>query len=72
MEQFQIRQDKKGDLTILIKPVNPNEKLSTFSYIIDNFQSFFPDSIIELKFVDSIPPLPSGKEDYCYSEYMSK
>ena len=72
MEQFQIRQDKKGDLTILIKPVNPNEKLSTFSYIIDNFQSFFSDSIIELKFVDSIPPLPSGKEDYCYSEYMSK
>lgn len=72
MEQFQIRQDKKGDLTILIKPVNPDEELSTFSYIIDNFQSFFPDSIVELRFVDSIPPLPSGKEDYCYSEYKGK
>ena len=69
MEQFQIRQNKKGDLSILIVPVDKDEELSTFSYIKDNFKTFFPDSEIELKFVDIIPPLPSGKEDYCYSEY---
>ena len=69
MEQFQIRQDKKGDLVILIKPANPEEKIATFSYIIDNFHEFFPDSEVTIRFVDSIPPLPSGKEDYCYSEY---
>ena len=69
MEQFQIRQDKNGDLTILIKPVDPEEELTTFSYISDNFHTFFPESKVEIKFVDIIPPLPSGKEDYCYSEY---
>ena len=69
MEQFQIRQDKNGDLTILIKPVDPEEELATFSYISDNFRSYFPESKVVIKFVDSIPPLPSGKEDYCYSEY---
>lgn len=69
ISQFQIRQDKDGDLTILIKPVNPDESINTFSYIVDNFQSFFPDSKIELVFVESIPPLPSGKEDYCVSEF---
>ena len=72
MEQFQIRQDRNGDLTILIKPVNPKEELATFSYISDNFQTYFPESKVEIKFVDSIPPLPSGKEDYCYSEYERK
>ena len=69
MEQFQIRQDRNGDLLILIKPADPEEELTTFSYIIENFHVFFPDSEITIKFVDSIPPLPSGKEDYCYSEY---
>lgn len=69
IEQFQIRQDKKGDLTILIKPVKPDEVLTTFSYISDNFHLFFPESEVEIKLVDHIPPLPSGKEDYCYSEY---
>ncbi len=71
IEQFQIRQDKKGDLTILIKPVDPKESIETFSYITENFQTFFPESIVELKFVETIPPLPSGKEDYCYSEYQN-
>lgn len=70
MEQFQIRQDLKGDLTILIKPVNPEESLSTFTYIKENFQNYFPESKVTIVFVDYIPPLPSGKEDYCYSEYQ--
>ena len=71
MEQFQIRQDKQGDLTILIKPVNPEERIETFAYITENFQTYFPGSKVEVRFVDSIPTLPSGKDDYCYSEYQN-
>ncbi len=69
MERFQIRQDKNGDILILIKPVDPKESNDTFSYVLDNFSKFFPDSKVDIKFVDDIPPLPSGKEDYCVSEY---
>lgn len=71
MERFQIRQDKAGDIRILIKPVDPNESLSTFDYIKDNFNTYFPESKIEIVFVESIPTLPSGKEDYCFSEFTS-
>lgn len=71
MEQFQIRQDKDGDLTILIKPVDPEVNIETFAYITENFQTYFPGSKVEVKFVDTIPTLPSGKEDYCYSEYQN-
>lgn len=70
MERFQIRQDRNGDLLIMIKPVNPEESLETFSYVVKNFQSFFPGSIVDLEFVQDIPPLPSGKDDYCISEYQ--
>lgn len=69
MDRFQIRQDKNGDLRILIKPVDPNESLSTFDYIKENFSVYFPDSIINVEFVNEIPLLPSGKEDYCVSEF---
>ena len=69
IDRFQIRQDKNGDLVILIKPVDPAESSETFGYIKDNFSSFFPQSSVEIKFTDDIPPLPSGKEDYCVSEY---
>jgi len=69
MERFQIRQDKIGDLHILIKPVDPHEPKDTFDYIRDNFSIYFPDSKVEIEYVDDIPPLPSGKEDYCVSEY---
>lgn len=69
IDRFQIRQDKNGDLVILIKPVDPAESPETFGYIKDNFSSFFPQSSIEIKFTDDIPPLPSGKEDYCVSDY---
>ncbi|MBO4263509.1 MAG: phenylacetate--CoA ligase family protein [Bacteroidales bacterium] len=70
MERFQIRQDSRGDLKILIKPADPAEPLETFAYIRENFQQYFPDSAVELLFVEDIPPLPSGKEDYCYSEFV--
>lgn len=71
MDRFQIRQDSNGDLRILIKPVDAGEPLSTFEYIKDNFQTYFPESRVELLFVEEIPPLPSGKEDYCVSEYTA-
>lgn len=71
MERFQVRQDKAGDIRILIKPVDPNESLATFDYIKDNFNKYFPDSRIEIVFVGSIPTLPSGKEDYCFSEFTT-
>lgn len=70
MERFQIRQDRNGDLRVLIKPVDPKESLETFSYVADNFSHYFPGSKVEVQFVDSIPTLPSGKEDYCVSEYL--
>lgn len=69
MERFQIRQDKFGDLRILIKPVDPQEPKDTFDYIRDNFNIYFPDSKVEIEYVENIPPLPSGKEDYCVSEF---
>lgn len=69
MDRFQIRQDREGDLRILIKPVDPAEPLSTFDYIRENFSVYFPDSRVDIVFVDDIPPLPSGKEDYCVSEF---
>jgi len=72
MDRFQIRQDKNGNLRILIKPVDSSEPLSTFDYVKDNFSAFFPDSIIDVEFVDEIPLLPSGKEDYCVSEFELK
>ncbi len=69
MDKFQIRQDKNGDLRILIKPIDKHEPIETFEYIKDNFNQYFSDSKVEIVFVDDIPPLPSGKEDYCISEY---
>ncbi len=69
IDRFQIRQDSNGDLVILIKPVDPDEAPDTFGYIKENFLSFFPQSSVEIKFTDDIPPLPSGKEDYCVSEF---
>lgn len=69
MDRFQVRQDCNGDILILIKPVDKSENIHTFDYVMDNFYTYFPDSKVELRFVDDIPTLPSGKEDYCVSEY---
>lgn len=69
IDQFQVRQNVKGDICILIKPRNNNESISTFNYIIDNFSHHFSGNKIELKFVDSIPKMASGKDDYCISEF---
>ena len=69
IDQFQIRQDKDGNLLILIKPIDPSESADAFNYILKNFLHYFPQSQVELKITDNIPTLPSGKEDYCVSEY---
>ncbi len=69
IDQFQIRQDKKGDIRILLKLKDPNEDHQQFEYCVTNFANHFVGSKVSLEFVDSIPPMPSGKEDYCISEY---
>lgn len=71
ISQFQVRQDQYGDICVLIKPRDKNESLSTFDYVISNFQSHFAGSKIELKFIEHIPKMASGKEDYCVSEYRN-
>lgn len=69
IDQFQIRQDKNGDIRILLKLKDPNENHQKFEYCVTNFEKHFVGSKVTLEFVDSIPPMPSGKEDYCVSEY---
>ena len=69
IDKFQIRQDKSGDIRILLKLKNPSENQSQFAYCVDNFSAHFVGSKVSLEFVDEIPLLPSGKEDYCVSEY---
>ena len=69
IDQFQIRQDKNGDIRILLKLKDPNEDRQQFEYCVTNFEMHFVGSKVSLEFVDSIPPMPSGKEDYCVSEY---
>lgn len=70
IDRFQIRQDQQGDITILLKMKSKADETDQFNYIIDNYSSHFVGSDVSLKFVDDIPLLPSGKEDYCISEYL--
>ncbi len=69
IDKFQIRQDCQGDITILLKLKEPTEPHEQFDYIVTNYRNHFVGSQISLEFVDEIPCLPSGKEDYCVSEY---
>ena len=69
IDRFQIRQDKDGNILILLKLKYPNEDRSQFEYIITNYRNHFVGSEVDLDFVDDIPLMPSGKEDYCVSEY---
>ena len=72
IDRFQIRQDKQGDIRILLKLKNPAEPHEQFAYCVTNFENHFVGSKVSLEFVDSIPTMPSGKEDYCVSEYEYK
>lgn len=68
IEQFQIYQDKIGDLIIKIQ-LKENKDFEEFEYVKDNFSKLFVDSIIRLEFVDFIEDMPSGKKDYIISEF---
>ena len=69
IDKFQIRQDKNGDIKILLKLKDPAEDTAQFAYCVDNFSAHFVGSEVSLEFVSEIPVMPSGKEDYCVSEY---
>lgn len=69
IDKFQIRQDKQGDIRILLKLKNPDEPREQFGYILENYRKHFTGSEVELQYVEDIPCLPSGKMDYCVSEY---
>lgn len=69
IDRFQIRQDEKGDLLVLLKLKDPADNQDQFDYVLTNFRNHFVGSAVELRFVSDIPTLPSGKEDYCVSEY---
>lgn len=72
IDRFQIRQDAHGDICILLKMKPVEYEESQYAYIIDNYRNHFVGSEVSLEFVDDIPCLPSGKEDYCVSEYEYK
>ncbi|MBQ6068553.1 MAG: phenylacetate--CoA ligase family protein [Bacteroidales bacterium] len=69
IDKFQIRQDANGDICILLKLKDPSEPKEQFDYVVTNYQNHFVGSKVELRLVDDIPCLPSGKEDYCVSDY---
>lgn len=69
IDRFQIRQDKFGDIRILLKMKSPQTDTPLKNDIIKNYMNHFVGSNVTLELVDYIPVLPSGKEDYCVSEY---
>lgn len=73
IDRFQIHQDAIGNIKVLLKMKNEMDKQhALFSHVVENYKNAFPDSKIEVEFVGSIKPMPSGKEDYVISEYQSK
>ena len=72
IDRFQIRQDKEANIRILLKLKDPKESYEQFAYCVENFEKHFVGSKVTLEFVDAIPLMPSGKEDYCVSEYEYK
>lgn len=72
IDKFQFRQDKEGNVTVLLKLKDKNENVAQFNYVKPNIDKYFAGSTNMVKFVDEIPTLPSGKEDYCVSEYEYK
>lgn len=72
IDKFQFRQDKEGNITVLLKLKDGNEDVTQFDYVKPNLDKYFEGSVNVVKFVNDIPCLPSGKEDYCVSEYEFK
>lgn len=70
INKFQIRQDKDGNIRVLLKMKDKADEIpAMYAHIIANFRDHFVGSEVDLEFVDDIPVLPSGKEDYCVSEF---
>lgn len=67
IKQFQVIQKSKNEIIVkIIKEPESDEE--EFNYILTNFKNVFGESIdIKLIFVESIPPLPSGKSTYVIS-----
>lgn len=72
IDKFQFRQDKEGNITVLLKLKDENEDTAQFDYVKPNVDKYFEDSVNVVKFVDEIPTMPSGKENYCVSEFEYK
>ena len=72
IDRFQIRQDSKGDIQILLKMKEGAGDPMYREEIVENYKRHFVGSEVTLRIVDEIPLLPSGKEDYCVSEYEYK
>ena len=71
IDRFQIRQDREGNVQILLKLKQGVEELKTTEKILENYRRHFVGSEVSIVFVDDIPSLPSGKEDYCVTEFNS-
>lgn len=73
IDKFQIRQDSEGDIHILLKMKDKaDESMEEYDFVRTNYMKHFVDSKVTLSFVDEIPTLPSGKEDYCVSDFEYK
>ena len=73
IDKFQIRQDKEGNIQVLLKMKDKaDEDPTQYDFIVSNYRNHFVGSEVSLSFVNDIPVLPSGKEDYCVSEFEYK
>lgn len=72
IDRFQIRQDSNGDIQILLKMKEGAGDPMYREEIMENYRRHFVGSEVTLQVVEEIPLLPSGKEDYCVSEYEYK
>jgi phenylacetate-CoA ligase len=67
IKQFQVIQKNKNEIIVkIIKEPESDER--GFYYVLTNFKKCFGENVnIKLMFVESIPPLPSGKINYIIS-----
>lgn len=67
IKQFQVIQKSKNEIIVKIIK-EPEFDEGEFDYVLTNFKNVFGESIaVKLMFVESIPPLPSGKTNYIIS-----
>jgi Coenzyme F390 synthetase len=74
IDKFQIRQDKEGDIQILLKMKDKaDEDPARYDFVVTNYRNLFRGlgSIAVLR-GRVFPSSRSGKEDYCVSEFEYK